>query len=64
MYLSVLLDVQIIYWQRFHLLCPDPRGFLHGQEPPHPIGGVHQVILWRHGEGGQVLQQVGWHPAA
>ena len=47
-----------------HLLCPDPRRLLHGQEPPHPIGGVHQVILWRHREGGQVLQQVGGHPAS
>ena len=46
-----------------HLLRPDARCLLHGQEPPHAVRRVHEVILGRHGEGGQVLQQVGRHPA-
>ena len=42
-----------------HLLRPDAGGLLHGQEPAHAIGRVHQVVLGGHCECGQVLQQVG-----
>jgi hypothetical protein len=42
-----------------HLLCPDAIGLFHGQEPSHPVGRVEHIILRRHCEGGQVLQDVG-----
>ena len=42
-----------------HLLRPDAGGLLHGEEPAHPVRGVHQVVLGGDGEGGEVLQQVG-----
>ena len=42
-----------------HFLSPDAVGLLHGQEPPHPVGRVDEVVFWRNGERGQVLQHVG-----